>query len=78
MVIRTRVELEGYAHHLASNTADIPENIRLLVIMEPADFDAMIADTVPPWAQAEGASDRFIYNSQAGIEFGVKKKDYGV
>lgn len=74
--IRNRNDLEMMGGLIASKFA-LPDNLRLLVIMDPRDFDYTIAEIVPPWAEREGDQDRFIYTSQSGVEFGVKRKDYG-
>lgn len=55
----------------------MPENLRLLLIMEPEDFDTLVKEIVPPWAELDtDQPDRFVYTTKVGIEFGIKKKDY--
>ena len=59
-----------FAWDVKHNMPYIPENLRLLIIMDAEAFDALVART------GFKDTDRFIYNSQAGVEFGIKKKDY--
>lgn len=67
VVIETREQLEMFAWDIKMNMPYIPENLRLLIIMEAQAFDAIMELTkMTP-------SDRFIYHSQAGIELGIKK-----
>jgi hypothetical protein len=67
VIIETQEQLEMFAWDVKSNMPYIPENLRLLIIMNAQAFDALVART------GFKDSDRFIYNSQAGIEFGIKK-----
>jgi len=74
VVIETQAQIEHFAWDIKHNMPYIPENLRFLVIVEPEAFERLIKEILPPWAQTEqNDSDRFIYNSQAGIEFGIKK-----
>lgn len=71
VVIETQEQLEMFAWDIRNNMPYIPENLRFLIIMKAEAFDAIMALTkMTP-------NDRFIYNSQAGIEFGVKKETNG-
>lgn len=75
--LKTQADIELFAHNVY-RLSPMPENLRLLVIMEPSDFDALVKEIVPPWAEIDKEKpDRFIYTTQIGIEFGIKKKDYG-
>lgn len=76
VIIETQAQLEHFAWDIKHNMSYIPENLRLLIIVEPEAFDNLVKEIVPPWAKPEDEGDRFIYNSQAGVEFGVKKKNY--
>ena len=76
VVIETHAQLEHFAWDIANNMPYIPENVRFLIIIEPEAFSNLIKEIVPSWARPEDEGDRFIYNSQAGVEFGIKKKDY--
>ena len=73
--ITTQAELEDFAWRVANMATHggLPENLRLLIILNPHDFDSVVREIVPPWAQPEEESDRFIYTTQAGVEFGVKR-----
>ena len=71
--LKTRADLEVFAQNLLSCFAEIPENLRLLIILEAPDFDNVINDILPPWQRLEHM-DRFIFNSGAGVEFGIKRK----
>lgn len=73
--ITNQAQLEEFAFRVAhmATIGGIPENLRLLIILEPEDFDNIVKEIVPPWAYVGGESDRFIYNSQSGIEFGIKR-----
>lgn len=73
VTIETREQLEMFAWDVKYNMPYIPENLRLLIIIEPEAFNKLVKEIVPPWAKPEDEGDRFIYNSQAGVEFGVKK-----
>jgi hypothetical protein len=73
VTIETREQLEMFAWDVKYNMPYIPENLRLLIIIEPEAFNKLVKEIVPPWATPEDEGDRFIYNSQAGVEFGVKK-----
>ena len=73
VVIETQEQLEHFAWDIANHMPYIPENLRLLIIVEPEAFSNLIKQIVPSWARPEDEGDRFIYNSQAGIEFGIKK-----
>jgi hypothetical protein len=73
VVIETQEQLEMFGWDIAQNMSYIPENLRLLIIVEPEAFSNLIKQIVPSWARPEDEGDRFIYNSQAGIEFGIKK-----
>lgn len=73
VVIETQAQLEHFAWDIMNNMPYIPENIRFLIIIEPEAFNNLVKQIVPPWARPEDEGDRFIYNSQAGVEFGVKK-----
>jgi len=76
VVIETQEQLEMFGWDIAHNMPYIPENARFLIIVEPNAFQGLVHQIVPPWARPEDEGDRFIYNSQSGVEFGVKKKDY--
>jgi len=73
--ISTQAELEEFAWRVANMASygGLPENLRLLIILNPEDFDNVVREIVPSWAQPEGEHDRFIYTTQAGVEFGVKR-----
>jgi hypothetical protein len=72
--IKTRADLEIFASYLATNMNELPENLRLLVLVEPEDFNYLIREVTAPWAEMDqNQSDRFIYTSQSGIEFGIKQ-----
>jgi hypothetical protein len=72
--LKTQADIELFAHHVY-RLSPMPENLRLLVIMEPSDFDTLVKEIVPPWAHIDTEqSDRFIYTSQIGIAFGIKKR----
>lgn len=72
--LKTQYDIEMFARHV-DHLSPMPENLRLLLILEPADFDALVAEVVPPWAQLDtDQPDRFIYTTQVGIEFGIKKR----
>ena len=73
VTIETQAQLEHFAWDIAQNMPYIPENLRFLIIVEPEAFVNLINEIVPPWARPEDEGNRFIYRSQAGIEFGVKK-----
>ena len=73
VVIETQAQLEHFAWDISNNMPYIPENLRFLIIMEPEAFSNIIKEIVPAWATPESEGDRFIYNSQAGVEFGIKK-----
>ena len=70
VIIETQEQLEMFGWDIKSNLGYIPENARFLIIMDAEAFDALVART------GFKDTDRFIYNSQAGVEFGIKKKDY--
>jgi len=70
VIIENQEQLEMFAWDVKHNMPYIPENLRLLIIMDAEAFDALVART------GFKDTDRFIYNSQAGVEFGIKKKDY--
>lgn len=70
VVIETREQLEMFAWDIKMNMPHIPENLRLLIIMEPEAFERLVTQISKEWVDN---SDRFIYNSQAGIELGIKK-----
>jgi hypothetical protein len=73
--LKTRADLEIFANNLATNLYELPENLRLLVLVEPEDFKHLIREITAPWAELDqNQSDRFIYTSQSGIEFGIKQK----
>lgn len=69
VTIQTQEQLEIFAHEVRANMPYLPENLRLLIIMEPDDFDQMIQHTGL-------TGDRFIYNSHAGVEFGIKRSSH--
>jgi hypothetical protein len=72
--LNTRADLEIFASELAKVFHEIPENLRLLVIVDPRHFKNLVNDIVPPWAEMhQQHPERFIYTSQTGIEFGVKQ-----
>lgn len=74
VVIETQAQLEHFAWDIKNNMPYIPENVRFLIIIEPEAFKNLVKEITKPDAKyASGPEDRFIYNSQAGIEFGVKK-----
>lgn len=73
VIIETQEQLEMFAWDIKYNIPYIPENLRFLIIVEPEAFDKLVKQIVPGWLN-EDDHDRFIYNSQAGIEFGVKKQ----
>lgn len=73
VVIETQAQLEHFAWDIKNNMPYIPENLRFLIIVKPEAFSNLVKEIVPPWARPEDEGDRFIYNSQAGIEFGIKK-----
>jgi hypothetical protein len=74
VVIETQEQLEMFGWDIAHNMPYIPENLRLLIIIEPEAFGNLVKQIVPPWARPEDEGDRFIYNSQSGVEFGIKKR----
>ena len=76
VIIETQEQLEMFAWDVKHNMSYIPENLRLLIIVEPEAFDNLVKQIVPSWNRPEDEGDRFIYNSQSGVEFGVKKKNY--
>jgi hypothetical protein len=67
VIIESQEQLEIFAWDVKHNMPYLPENLRLLIIMDAEAFDALVART------GFKDSDRFIYNSQAGVEFGIKK-----
>ena len=72
--LNTRADLELFASHLATSFNKLPDNLRLLVIVEPYHFKNLVNEIVPPWDQMhQDHKDRFIYTSQTGIEFGIKQ-----
>jgi hypothetical protein len=73
VIIETQAQLEHFAWDIKHNMPYIPENLRFLIIVEPEAFKQLVKEIVPPWATPEDEGDRFIYNTQAGVEFGVKK-----
>jgi hypothetical protein len=50
----------------------VPSNLRLLVIIPPEEFQSLLTEINPQLLVK--SVDRFIYNSQAGIEFGIKQQ----
>jgi hypothetical protein len=76
VVIETQEQLEMFGWDIANNMPYIPENLRLLIIIEPEAFGNLVKQIVPPWARPEDEGYRFIYNSQSGVEFGVKKASH--
>lgn len=70
VVIETREQLEMFAWDIKMNMPDIPENLRLLIIMEPEAFERLVTQISKEWV---GDSGGFIYSSQAGIELGIEK-----
>jgi hypothetical protein len=72
MEIKTRHDIEAFGFHIAQNVGEIPMNMRLLVIIPHHDFQSLLTEINPQLSV--GAMDRFIYNSQAGIEFGIKQQ----
>lgn len=74
--IRNRNDLEMVGSLIASRFA-LPENLRLLVIMDHRDFDYLVSEIVIPGGEIEGEHDRFIYTTASGVEFGVKRKYNG-
>lgn len=72
--LKTQADIELFAHHVY-RLSPMPENLRLLLILEREDFDALVKEVVPPWAELDtDQPDRFIYTTQIGIEFGIKKR----
>ena len=70
VIIETQEQLEMFAWDIKHNMPYLPENLRLLIIMDAEAFDTFMARTkMTP-------SDRFIYNSGAGVEFGIKKSSH--
>jgi hypothetical protein len=72
MEIKTRHDIEAFGFHIAHNMGEIPSNMRLLVIIPHQEFQSLLTEIEPQLSV--GAMDRFIYNSQAGIEFGIKQQ----
>lgn len=65
--IDTIENLEAFAQNLKQNIPSLPENLRLLIIMNSENFNNL--------AEKVGiTNDKFIYNTNAGIEFGIKKE----
>lgn len=72
--LKTQADIELFAQHVY-RLSPMPENLRLLLILESEDFDTLVKEIVPPWAEVDtDQSDRFIYTTQIGIEFGIKKR----
>jgi hypothetical protein len=74
VVIETQEQLEMFGWDIAHNISYIPENLRFLIIVEPEAFSNLVKQIVPSWVRPEDEGDRFIYNSQSGVEFGIKKR----
>ena len=72
MEIKTRYDIEAFGQHVAHTLVELPANLRLLVIIPPEDFQLLLTEINPQLLV--GSVDRFIYNSQAGIEFGIKQQ----
>ena len=73
VVIETQEQLEMYAWDIKNNMPYIPENARFLIIVEPGAFNNLVKQMSSTSAPRNPEPDRFIYHSQAGVEFGVKK-----
>ena len=66
--LKTRSDVEVFGFELRRKLVELPSNVLLLVIMEEDDFDKLHMETNGQHAE----TDRIIYNTQAGIEFGIK------
>jgi hypothetical protein len=72
MEIKTRYDIEAFGQHVARTMVQVPSNLRLLVIIPPEEFQSLLTEINPQLLVK--SVDRFIYNSQAGIEFGIKQQ----
>lgn len=72
MEIKTRHDIETFGFHIAHKLGEIPKNMRLLIIIPYEEFQALLTEINPQLLVS--TTDRFIYNSQAGIEFGIKQQ----
>lgn len=66
--LKTRSDVEVFGFELRRKLVELPSNVLLLVIMEEDDFDKLHMEINGQHAE----TDRIIYNTQAGIEFGIK------
>ena len=70
--IKTRHDIEIFAASIAVNMYEIPENLRLLLVLSTKDFQSLVEE-INSLLESDKI-DRFIYYSHSGIEFGIKQK----
>lgn len=70
--IKTRHDIEIFAASISVNIIEIPENLRLVLILPTEDFQSLVEEINPQLLVNK--MDRFIYNSYSGIEFGIKQQ----
>ena len=66
--LKTRSDIEHFGHELRHKFYDLPSNLLFLVILDEQDYHNLHMEITGQHAE----TDRMIYNSSAGVEFGIK------
>lgn len=66
--LKTRSDIELFGYELRTKIYDPPSNLLFLVIVPEEDFHKLHMEITGQHAD----TDRIIYNSSSGVEFGIK------